>query len=103
MKRYPRKGELPLNKQYVLAYFPDRPWLDLTSKEDFHKLRIVKFVEGISEECRKSLKDSDRKKQYYPEDEYGNNKVAYYWTEFGPTSFFGQECEWWIDLENIIK
>jgi hypothetical protein len=92
------KDKLPENNTYVLAFFPDSPWHDKSCKNDEHKFRVVKFKKGISLEERAALPEGERKRSYYSEDEYGNNRVPYCWEEFGPGSFFGQECALWCYL-----
>ena len=99
MKKILRTDRLPENGQYVLAYFPNRPWGDLDAKNNEHKLVVVKFLQGISIKERENLPDThERKKLYSSFDEWGNNKVPYCWKPFGPGSFFGQEAEWWCEL-----
>ena len=97
-----RKQKLPKNKQYVLAYFPGRPWNDSDVGNNEHKWVVVKFVRGLSCAERASLSDTDgRKSLFRSEDEDGNNQVPYYWDTFGPDSFYGQEAECWCELPKL--
>lgn len=100
-RRYPAKGELPPNRTYVLAYFPDKPWGE---GRKMHKYVVVQFRRGINEKEREALPDdSERKHTYKAEDIWGNNQRPYNWDEFGPGSFFGQECEFWYYLPHPKK
>lgn len=92
---YDPKHDLPEDKEYVLAYFPDRPWEGPENNK--HKLVVVQFIKGISKEERTQLPSCCiRKTSYRSGDEYSNNLVPYAWEPFGPGSFFGQECtKWW--------
>lgn len=89
------EGKLPEHNQYVLAYFPDSPWIDDSCVNEEHKWVVVKFVRG------RTLKDRETMPFETPirgQDEYGNNKKPYYWDAFGPGSFFGQEASVWCTL-----
>lgn len=104
MKLFKPEDRLPNHNQYVLAFFPDRPWNDEYAKNDEHKWVVVQFRRGISELERKALPvGHERKRTYRQEDEGGNNMVPYCWDTFGPGSFFGQEAELWCELPEIEK
>lgn len=95
------KDRLPPCNKFVLGYFPDIPWSWETKEgEDVNpKYVVVIRQQGISKAEREALPDSDeRKRVIYGYDEDGNNKVPYNWKEFGPNSFFGQECEAWMEI-----
>lgn len=97
---YPEKGELPDENEFVCAYFPNR---NSTSKDvhENHKWDIVKCMRGISKEDRLNMHCNDpRKTTYCFADEDGNNERPYRWDTFGPSDYFGQECEKWFRLPN---
>jgi hypothetical protein len=90
--------ELPKNNTYVLIWVPGRPW---SGSEDQVGLffKVAKFQRGISMEERDGLHFADlRKKTYCASDEHGNNRKPYYWREFGPGGFFGQEVVLWKEI-----
>ncbi len=101
-RNYVSKGELPRDGQYVLGRVIDRTWED---KDDTFGNRfwvVVKFKIGLTKEERKRLPESEeRKKIFRSEDEDGNNTVGFYWKPFGPGSFFGQEINEWVSLDNL--
>ena len=97
------KGQMPPANQYVLIFVPDSPWID--SADQYGAFwKVAKCVYGISAEDRKKLAESDnpadrkRAKIICSEDEHGNNEKPYYFDEFGPGSFFGQEVDLWCEL-----
>ena len=66
-----------------------------------YKYDIVSFNKGISLNERE--KDSShRSKLIKPEDEYGNNKRPYNWTN-SPVQYFGQEITHWMPLPESPK
>ena len=89
---------MPPDGKYVLIRVQARPWHSSTDNYGVF-WKVAKCVYGISAAERERLSKSDicldqkRSKQYWPADEQGNNKKPYYFTEFGPGSFFGQEVD----------
>ena len=99
MNRIDVKQRLPADGQYVLVHLLISNWADHDDPEGNRYFRVVKFVKGISEDEREKLPNNDpRKFQYVGGDTHGNNLVPYYWTEFGPSTFFGQEVDFWWEL-----
>jgi len=99
MNKINPKEKLPEPNQYVLAFFPSRPWSDYSCKNDEHKWVVVKFKKGLSEDERNKLgRDNPLKKTYRREDVFGNNVLPYCWDTFGAISFFGHECAAWCEL-----
>ena len=98
---YDTKQELPNDNEYVLAYFPHRPWSSPNTQQ--HKWVVVQFIKGLSKSDRNLLSDDNpRKRTYSFGDEEGNNLVPYEWDTFGPGSFFGQEASCWCHLPNAL-
>lgn len=94
MKWHLREKELPEEDRLVIIYVPDRPW-SWSGKGDIH-YKIAWLVKGITQKERDLLPDTDeRKRQFFPGDEFSNNEVAYCWETFGLDSFFGQEVVAW--------
>jgi hypothetical protein len=94
------KEALPKNDTYVLAYFPNAPWI--SEGTELHKWKVVRFIKGLSLEDRTKLPNSDkRKRTYMPEDEQNNNRVPYMWQEFGPGSYYGQAASHWCNLPTV--
>ncbi len=93
--------DLPTEGKYVLARHNLGTLID---REDLKNVNcvVVKLVKGISKAERELLPDDDsRKTRYTSADEHGNNLVPYYWTTFGPDSFFGQTITHWMPIEPI--
>lgn len=94
-----RADRLPKDKQYVLAFLPDKPWFDSDAPDNEHKWVVVKFVKGLSMDEREKLPNTDKRKiEYTGADQEGNNLEPYCWHTFGPSSFFGQDVELWCEL-----
>lgn len=106
--KYISKGQMPPSNKYVLIYLPRSPWFDSHDKYGVH-WKVAKCVYGITMEERKVLLSSDRFSDYdrglrfYPEDEHANNKTPYYFREFGPSQWFGQEVDVWCELPKISE
>ena len=91
--------KLPNHGEYVLAYFPSRPWRDPDAKKEEHKWVVVKFMKGLSIKERNDLPDLDRRKTLYlPMDQDANNLLPYTWDQFGTSKFFGHEASCWCYL-----
>lgn len=98
---YDTNQQLPNDNEYVLAYFPNRPWTSPNTQQ--HKWVVVQFRKGLSKLERNLLaNDNPRKKTYSFGDEEGNNLVPYKWDTFGTSSFFGQEASCWCHLPNAL-
>ena len=119
------KDNLPNNKEYVLIHITKTNWGDDDDPKENRYWRVAKFVKGISKVEREKmasgeLPDEDtvgfifptppgeviqikskRSKSHRSEDEGGNNHKPYNWEEFGPSSYFGQEVDYWCRLPNI--
>jgi len=99
MKKISVKDRLPRDKQYVLVHLTLNNWGDSDDPEGDRYYTVVKFVKGLSEEDRKKLPHDDPNKYLFKgADVFGNNQVPYYWREFGPGSYFGQEVDFWFEL-----
>ena len=102
MKLINTKNSLPNNNQYVLAYFPDSPWIDSDAKNTEHKWVVVKFQRGLSVAEREALPETNERKGIVKDcDEGESNHVPYGWVTFGPAYFFGQEAKYWSELPKI--
>lgn len=84
--------KLPEHGQFVLA------WAGNVHQPSM--CTVVRFLTGISKVERKELEENGdkRAKQFYAEDEGGNNKRPYCWEEFGPMKWFGQDVTYWMPL-----
>ena len=97
------QGQMPPPNQYILIHVPDRPWIDYHDQYGVF-WKVAKCVYGISAAEREKLAqsnsffDRERARSYYPSDEACNNKKPYYFREFGPGSFSGQEVDEWCEL-----
>lgn len=90
---------LPSDGEYVLAHLNYDHWHDSNDASGGRYWVVAKFVKGISQADREKLDGaSKRKRMYLPADEHGNNLVNYCWSEFGPTSHFGQSVDYWMHL-----
>lgn len=99
---YKTSDKLPNPGEYVLAYFPNQPWISNDTLQ--HKWVVVQFVKGISLVDRAKLSNADPRKTLETfGDECGNNLVPYKWKPFGPDSFFGQEASCWCYLPTHIN
>lgn len=95
------KDELPPCNRFVLGYFPNKPWSWTTKDgEDIDpKYVVVIRRQGISKLERDALPDTDKRKiEFHGCDEDGNNQVPYNWETFGSSTFFGQDCEAWMEI-----
>ena len=91
--------KLPKNNTYVVARYTGGNWRDSDDQEGC-VWKVVKFVRGISKEEREALPDTDsRKRIYITGDTFGNNTVPYCWKEFGPGEIFGQDVDYWTELQ----
>lgn len=98
------KDRLPDDGEYVLAYFGNQPWGDDNDVKGNRFWKVVRIQKGLSKKDRDLLPTSDpRKTCYHASDEDSNNRVPYNWEEFGPSSFFGQECMFWCELPDVSK
>jgi hypothetical protein len=90
--------KLPPDRTYVLGWYGRSNHLDLDDPVGVN-WKVVKFVCGLSQHARALLPDNDpRKRQIRSEDEHGNNLKPYYWNQFGPSSYFGQDITQWSPL-----
>lgn len=100
------KGEMPPENNYVLIYCSNKPWFDPSDQANVY-WKVAKMVRGISFDERLELLNSGdpgkviRANQYHKGDMGDNNAVAYIFEEFGPSSWFGQDIEYWCELPNI--
>ena len=117
--------KLPKNNQYVLIHLTITNWGDNDDPHGNRYWRVAKFVKGISEEDRLKMKSGDtddpaetwytcptppgdwiehkskRSSVYKSGDVCGNNLVPYKWDEFGPSSHFGQDVDYWCELPEL--
>ena len=99
--KYHIKDRKPEDNSYVLIHLTIDNWGDRDNPEGKRYWRVAKFVRGISQEERELLSDNDKRKgSLRSGDEYGNNQVAYVWDEFGPSTHFGQNVDYWCELPN---
>ena len=106
------KDSLPEPGKYVIAKHNKKTWNDSTDQENVNTV-VVKLVLGLSMESREQLKQEVfiqfgepkwlvlRTDVYRPEDEHGNNQVAYNWQAFGIDSYFGQQISHWMTIPDI--
>lgn len=90
--------QLPPDNTYVLVHYAGKNYRD--SHHQFGcECRVMKFVRGLSVEQRKKLpKNHHDKNAYSFADEWGNNKNAYAWEEFGPSKYYSQDVDYWMPL-----
>lgn len=122
MKVISVEERLPENNQYVLVHLTKDNWGDADDPDGNRYWKVAKFIRGISEEDRLKMKkgllpDPDiigwtcptppgkwishvnkRSATYQKGDVHGNNTVPYVWEEFGPSSYSGQEVDYWCEL-----
>ena len=91
------EDELPPEGEYVLGRHNRSTWHDSTDQKNVNCV-VVKIAKGLSVKDRQKIKDDLRFNLYFPEDEWGNNRKPYYWEEFGPDNFFGQEIYKWMPI-----
>lgn len=96
------KYELPEDRTYVLAHYTRGNWSDSDHQQGC-EWKVVKFIRGISASEREAMEDCPRKRTHCSEDEGMDNNRPYCWKEFGPTSLFGQDVDFWANLPLIIK
>jgi hypothetical protein len=103
MKWFKLDEKLPPNNTYILIHVPGRPWGDSSSDGKGLFYKVAKFVEGLSQKDRDALpEDNMRKKTWRGCDENsGNNLTPYYFEEFGPGTYFGQEVNAWAFIEYV--
>ena len=90
---------LPDDRSYVLVHLTLTNWGDRDDPEGKRYWKVAKFVRGLSKEDRYLLApNDDRRITYCLEDEDGNNLRPYAWEEFGPSSYFGQDVDYWCEL-----
>jgi len=112
------EDKLPKAGKYVLARHNRGTWGDKDDQENVNCV-VVKLVEGITEAMRDKMKQgmlpdyevqssfsshplkSKRSQIYRSEDEHGNNLKPYYWSQFGPDSFFGQSITYWMYIPSL--
>lgn len=81
---------LPINNSYVLVYLKNMPWIDEKDKNGKRFYKVVRFIKGKrSEEITNIITSSDQ---------WGNNLKPYCWKEFGPSTYFGQEVDYWMEI-----
>lgn len=109
-------SQLPPEGKYVLAMHNRGTWKDEEDPINVNCI-VVKLIKGVSEEGRQKMQNGlmpdpfiksyngffepvfhNRSKIYRPEDQHGNNGYPYYWDQFGPDSFFGQDIIKWCEL-----
>lgn len=90
---------LPSDNTYVLAHYNGGNWNDSDDQKGCEWV-VAKFIIGISTEEREKLSECKRKHTWKPQDEGFNNERPYYWSTFGPSSFFGQDVDFWCELPN---
>ncbi len=90
------EDELPPEGKWVIGRHNRGTWIDREDQENVNVV-VVKLVKGISLEERKVLeaKGDPRARTIRNADQHSNNKKPYYWNEFGPDSFFGQDIIEW--------
>ena len=102
MIKHDTKELLPKPNQYVLAHLNRDNRGDPDDLSGGRYWVVVKFIKGISEDERAALDDNDvRKRTYRAGDVFGNNTAPYAWEEFGPSTYFGQEVDFWCELPTM--
>lgn len=102
--------QLPPEGKYVLARHNRGTWHDSSDQENVNCV-VVKLVRGLSALDREKMKSgeipdppyssSTRSRFYCSQDEFGNNRVPYHFTQFGPDNFFGQTITHWMSIPSI--
>lgn len=92
------KDWLPVDGTYVLVHYAGNNW----GEDKGQYWKVAQFIRGLSTEARLLLSNcGSRKLTIRDEDEHGNNRRPYYWNEFGPGKFFGQEVDYWMVLPEL--
>ena len=92
------KNELPEENVYVLVHIKNE-FNNCGDVENYYA--VARIEKGITEEERDKMLECERKRIYYPGDVHGNNLVPYRWSTIGPDTFFGQEVDKWIYIDDI--
>lgn len=110
---------LPEEGRYVLVHLTKTNWHSNNDPEGVY-FKVAQMVTGISMAEREAMKDgsipdpdsagyiaegttwkesiSKRSSTYKAEDEDGNNHRPYNWCTFGPSNYFGQEVDKWMEI-----
>lgn len=89
------EDRLPRNNDYVLVHLIDKPWLDNDDIEGKRFFQVAKFLQGKTREELKGVITSS--------DQWGNNLKPYCWSEFGPSTHWGQEVDFWMEIPEFIN
>ena len=108
---------LPEDKQYVLIHLTKTNWVDNDDPNGNRYWKVAKFTKGLTEDDREEMKNGNipdvpeviwcasegthdvmRSDIYKGSDVQGNNHTPFNWEEFGPSSYFGQEVDFWCEL-----
>jgi hypothetical protein len=81
MKLISVKHRLPEYNQYVLAHLVLNNWHDEDDPNGNRYWVVVKFKKAAVE---------------------GNNLQPFQWREFGHSTFFGQQVDYWCELPKIV-
>lgn len=102
MKWIKSEDKLPPEGKYVLGRHNRGTWHDGSDQANVNCV-VVKLIRGISMEEREKMriKLPPRANIYKPEDEHSNNEKPYYWSSFGPDSFFGQTVTHWLPIPEV--
>lgn len=103
---------LPPEGRYVLVHLANQPWSDSDDQGGVF-YAVAKMKRGLSLEDRQKMKAGVIPDEVYPlalletslrskihteDDEYGNNLRPYRWHTFGPSKYFGQEVDYWMEI-----
>ncbi len=96
------EDELPPEGVYVLVHLTLGNWRD-SSDQDGVYFKVAKLKRGLTQVERDRLPDFDvRKRTYRGADEWSNNQRGFCWNEFGSSSWFGQDVDYWAPLPREI-
>lgn len=98
--------KLPPEGRYVLAHLSNDNWGDSTDPEGVYhgwvKLRRGATAEEL-EKMRSGEMPEDGKEHITAADEWGNNKRPYCWEAFGAATYFGQDVDYWMDVDRVSE
>jgi hypothetical protein len=101
---------LPEEGRYVLVHVCKDNWIDSNDPEGPY-YKVASLKKGISLEQRDKMKRGElpdpvefgrkRSSIHSGGDEGMNNQVPYEWSVFGPGNLFGQDVDYWMEIERI--
>jgi len=106
--------QLPPEGRYVLIHLLKDNWI--CSDKDGVYYKVARLESGLSKADRAKMESGEipnpevvfvsgrhsrRSRVYGSADEHENNKRPYWFSEFGPGSYFGQEVDFWMEIPRL--